>query len=263
MIGIVEIYKIYVKYILPKVRFLRGFTRLKLVLRDLALSRVLEKQEDFFVYEYDDVEIKMKEKEDFEELVIWRDIIEGYLNLRGLNKRDVVLDAGAYPGEFTIYAAKKASKVIALEPDKQNYRKLEQNIELNNLDNVVTKNIALSSEVGDVGFDEGDEDEAKVSGDSSVKISATTIDNISEDLPKESIDFIKMDIEGHEIEAVKGGKSLMENGDPFFSIASYHIVNQKRTCEYLEDFFKNRGYSSKTGFQEHLTTYAWKNDVKN
>ncbi|MCS7121544.1 MAG: FkbM family methyltransferase [Archaeoglobaceae archaeon] len=48
----------------------------------------------------------------------------------------VVVDAGAHVGLFTIYASRKAKKVIAIEPNPKNYSLLELNIKRNNLKNV-------------------------------------------------------------------------------------------------------------------------------
>ncbi|MEM3406001.1 MAG: FkbM family methyltransferase [Candidatus Pacearchaeota archaeon] len=56
-----------------------------------------------------------------------------------LKKGDIVIDAGAYIGLFTLYASKKVGKnglVIAYEPDPENYKNLLENIKLNKCKNV-------------------------------------------------------------------------------------------------------------------------------
>jgi hypothetical protein len=70
------------------------------------------------------------------------------------------------------------------------------------------------------------------------------------------LDFVKMDIEGAEIEAIEGAGSVLSTLKPKFAIASYHRRNGRPTAETLERLFREVGYSSITGFPEHMTTYA-------
>ena len=48
--------------------------------------------------------------------------VEGYFASDNINNSDVIVDAGAYPGDFSIMAAKKyrSKRIIALEPNPQN-----------------------------------------------------------------------------------------------------------------------------------------------
>jgi hypothetical protein len=63
-------------------------------------------------------------------------------DLHDLRKDDVVLDIGANIGGFTVYAAKRAKLVFAIEPVKA--KELRANIELNNLNNVTVIEGALA-----------------------------------------------------------------------------------------------------------------------
>ena len=72
------------------------------------------------------------------------------------------------------------------------------------------------------------------------------------------VSFIKSDIEGAEIEALKGMKSVLKNGSPQLAIASYHLRDGKKTCFFVEEFLKEFGYETKTGHPIHLTTYGKK-----
>ena len=68
--------------------------------------------------------------------------IRGYFNLTN----GVFVDVGAHIGKYTIIMAKRIGdygKVIALEPDPNNYRILEKNIFLNKLKNVTLLRKAL------------------------------------------------------------------------------------------------------------------------
>lgn len=216
------------------------------------------KQNGYYSYTYEDVEIRLSRAEQFYELVL-NDVntIGGYTKKRDIRESDVVIDAGAYPGEFTIYAAKKAEKVLALEPDPENAEKLRQNLDLNNVKNVDVLEKGLWDEDGQVSFLERQEGSTIKEG-GSTEISTTTLDAIQEKRGEE-IDFIKMDIEGAEIEALEGGREVMKETEPFFAIASYHEVDGKPTWRKLEEIFRENGYEVKTGHSEHKTTWGWTN----
>lgn len=60
------------------------------------------------------------------------------------------------------------------------------------------------------------------------------------------LDFIKMDIEGSELEALEGSVDTIESLKPNFAIASYHIVDGEATYVKVEEFFKKMNYPHKT-----------------
>lgn len=72
----------------------------------------------------------------------------------------------------------------------------------------------------------------------------------------ERLDFVKMDIEGAEIEAVQGALEVMERFKPRFAIASYHWRDGAQTSDALEKLFRQARYHARTGFFEHRTTWA-------
>ena len=65
-----------------------------------------------------------------------------------------------------------------------------------------------------------------------------------------------MDIEGAEVEVIEAASPIMETFKPKFTIASYHERKGKKSCELLEPLFHRAGYHTRTGFPQHLTTYA-------
>lgn len=54
-----------------------------------------------------------------------------------LDENSVVIDVGAHIGAFTIFAAARGARVIALEPVSENFQLLEENIRLNQLEGAV------------------------------------------------------------------------------------------------------------------------------
>lgn len=66
-----------------------------------------------------------------------------------------------------------------------------------------------------------------------------------------------MDIEGAEIKAMRGSiKTIKKNKMINLAIASYHIVDGKKTHLFLEKFFKKLNMDTKTEENGQLITYA-------
>jgi hypothetical protein len=79
-----------------------------------------------------------------------------------------------------------------------------------------------------------------------VKKQAVTIDSWVVNNNINKLDFIKMDIEGAELEALDGCRATIKTLKPNFSIASYHVVNGEQTYIKVEQFFNNMNYPCKT-----------------
>lgn len=191
--------------------------------------------------------------------------VQGYNQKYSLQPGNVVIDAGAYTGLFSIYAAKKVGKkgrVIAYEPDPYNRIILRRNMMLNNVSNITVVPKGLYDKDTIIGFDiQGISStivDKKNNGIKTMnKIQVAKLDTEVKRLKLPKVDFVKMDIEGAEIEAVNGAKeTIKSNSAIHFAIASYHMVKGKQTREYLEKFFKKLDMQVTTGYKTHLTTYA-------
>lgn len=193
--------------------------------------------------------------------------LPGYLAKRALRQGDIVIDCGAYIGEFTLYAAKAVGddgKVVAFEPDPIAYNRLCDNVKLNKLTNVISVNKAVWSSNCNIKFTndiEGgntfffEKDNIKTAN-----IPVVSIDRYLCGQKIEKADFIKMDIEGAELKALKGAAQTLRDNDVFLSIASYHVINGRKTCFDVERMLKGLGYKAETLHPRHLTTCAQKGD---
>jgi FkbM family methyltransferase len=191
--------------------------------------------------------------------------IKGYEKLYQLKQGDIVVDAGAFIGWFSVYASQKVGdkgRVICFEPEDSNYSLLKRNIILNNLKNVILIKKGLWNEdrilkfktqgpISTIGKFENENNLFK-------EILVTRLDTTLKKLNLKKVDFIKMDIEGAEIQAVEGAKEVMRNNNIHFAIASYHEVNGEKTYKKLEEFFEKNNYKAFTDYPIHLTTYASK-----
>lgn len=113
-----------------------------------------------------------------------------------IRKGDIVLDLGAHIGFFTVYAAKRAKRVIAVEPLPRNFYNLRFNVMLNKLDNVILVNKAIAEKTG-YGYFTKDFLSSHLSNHG-IPCSTTTIDELLEELGLLP-DVVKIDIEGAEV----------------------------------------------------------------
>ena len=183
---------------------------------------------------------------------------------------DVVVDAGANCGHLSIFFSKlvgQNGKVFAFEPDKFNIERIEKNKKLNqDIDNnIKIEDLLLWDKNELIDFYE-----AGTVGSSAVwmpdkehcvKKQAVRIDDWVKDNAIKKLDFIKMDIEGAEIEALDGCVETIKTLQPNFAIASYHIVNGEKTFIKVEQFFAALNYPYKTiRFRgNEIITFAGKN----
>lgn len=142
-----------------------------------------------------------------------------------LGKDEIFIDVGAYVGdsvqEFIDATSDCYKKIIAFEPDIHNFEKAKSAIRDERIEwylkGVGEKNETLyfQNETGEL--DEG----AHVVTDEDRATSRIEIVNL-DDFVKEEVTYIKMDIEGMELNAIKGASSLIRNQKPKLAISVYH-----------------------------------------
>lgn len=154
---------------------------------------------------------------------------------------DIVIDAGACEGFFIDYALKKgAQKVIAIEPLKILADCLKKSYDINVQNkSVEILSYALSNTRG-IDYIKTDCEyicEAKIDKNGRELCKTITIDDSVYICQLNSVDFIKMDIEGSEILAIMGAKKTIIKFKPKLSIAVYHgYENAKIIKELLEEY---------------------------
>lgn len=187
--------------------------------------------------------------------------MRGYELYRQIREGDVVVDAGAYPGDYAVWASRKVGKtgkVICFEPATENLPVLEQNLKREKYKNwiIVPKGLWSHSDFFSIS---GTGHGVNASLESSEKkMEVVSLDEELQRLGIDHIDVLKMDIEGAEIEAIEGARRTLTSLPVYIAIASYHIVKGKRTAEFLEDYLSKIGYQTTTSYLKHLTTYGWK-----
>lgn len=143
---------------------------------------------------------------------------------------DTVIDCGAHVGTFAADAlARGAKQVIAIEPDETNIECLRRNFRNEIADRrlVLVPKAAWSEETM-LKFTVSDANSGMGSaviktGTREIEVPATTIDAIIRDYGIDRVDYLKMDIEGAERHALKGGLETLKRFRPRLMLESYHL----------------------------------------
>jgi len=173
--------------------------------------------------------------------------LETELVMRIVRPGDVVLDLGANIGYYTLLFARlvgESGKVIAFEPDPNNFRLLQKNIYANGYRNVILFNKAVADTQGTMRLflceDNKGDHRLYDSGDNRTVISVetTTVDAAIAPLT-DRVDLIKMDIQGSEPRALRGMRHTLTNNPNIQLISEFWPISFDRTgykaIEYLEE----------------------------
>lgn len=148
----------------------------------------------------------------------------------------------------------KYGKIFAFEPDQNNFAKLENLVKTQEYKNVETFNCGVWSEKTQLHFEQtGIGSCLDENGDFTVLVD--TIDNIIGDT---KIDLIKMDIEGAELEALKGALKTLERSRPVMAICVYH---KKDDLIVLPQFMKNVYKNCRFYLRKHQGVYLHSLDL--
>ena len=195
-------------------------------------SEVEGKHGNFFFFHYDEyIGLSLREYGEYSE-------IELSFILNFIKIGDVVFDVGANIGAFTVPISKKVQKegsVIAFEPQVEICKLLTRNIKKNELKNVKIHNFGLGLEKKTVFIDKIDYSKVGNFGGVSLAGDNKSFTQILKNGEKEKIkvvnlnfflniekcDFIKMDIELMEFEALKGGMKLIKKFRPIMWIENH------------------------------------------
>ena len=144
-------------------------------------------------------------------------------SLLGKLRFSVVVDVGANVGDFTLGVAGVAGKIVAVEPAKRNFRVLEENIRSNNLGNVVLVNAAATGREGVLFLQGNASDMFVVEGDEGESVKGLPLDVIAELHGIENVDVLKVDVQGHELSALRGMRRLLLKKAVKLLIIEVHI----------------------------------------
>ena len=139
---------------------------------------------------------------------------EYLLNQIKFNENDLVIDCGANIGELGYYLNYKfgIKNVIAIEPDKQEFEKLQLNT---NYSNYLPLNYALYNKNGEIGFYLNNETaDSSVFADKSltqVSVKTITLNELFKNQKIKKCKLLKLEAEGAEPEILEGGLEVLKH----------------------------------------------------
>lgn len=133
---------------------------------------------------------------------------------------EVFVDAGAYDGQtalnFMEWGGGEYSRILCFEPDEKNLTLCRE--KLSGKKNIHYFNKGLWDKAGVLKFSSS-ETSSGIDENGNILVPVVSIDEICRDMP---VTFIKMDIEGSELRALKGARETIRKNKPKLAICVYH-----------------------------------------
>jgi len=164
------------------------------------------------------------------------------------------LDCGSNYGFYSFFTASLSKKniILSYEASSSTIKEFHKNLSLNNLQNINYKNLAISDENNKlVNFNESVNDWESSTSHNSFnkkkisKIKTTTIDIELKNYDlKDFILCIKLDIEGSEFSAIKGGLEIIKRYAPIIiiEISKYNINQMNSNFDFFRHFLSKQDY---------------------
>jgi FkbM family methyltransferase len=194
-------------------------------------------------------------KDDFKLMALHEDEILDKFNPKS---GEIVVDVGAHIGLYSLIAAKKvgpSGKVIAIEPDPENCTLLQMNLELNGLTNVtILKHAAFSSSSTLKLYLPGKERgftklstimPSRAVTEDYLEVAATTLDQLMLHQGITEVNWIKIDVEGAELEVLKGATATLSVSTNIALLIEVHNVNNMDLHSAIVDFLQPQKFHIK------------------
>ncbi len=149
-------------------------------------------------------------------------------------KSSIVIDIGSCIGYYALMLSKKvgnSGKVMAFEPEFKNFDLLQKNIEINKLQNIKAINSAVGNNNGksflSISSSPGQHCISKHANENVIKI--CRLDDFIEKKSYKKIAFVKIDVEGFELEILKGMGNILQNSEKI-------TIQMEYAPQHLDDY---------------------------
>jgi FkbM family methyltransferase len=138
---------------------------------------------------------------------------------------EVFVDCGAYDGDTArqlIGRNPKFSRIFAIDADPANFRRLIQwmnSLDVETAPRISALNVAVGATRGRLSFRATGAEGARLAADGDITVDCLPIDEL---MDGSAPTFIKMDIEGAELDALAGAQHSIRAHQPILSICLYH-----------------------------------------
>ena len=144
-----------------------------------------------------------------------------------------IIDVGAWVGTWSMAMNKFCGRVIAFEPDETHYACLVKNVD----EDIETHQLAVGFDNKMVSLSDDNFTQAKrILGEGNIPM--TTIDSLGLD----DVDLIKIDVEGYEMEVLKGAKKVLESCQYVMIELNSNTGKYGSSNQECMNFLENMGY---------------------
>jgi FkbM family methyltransferase len=173
----------------------------------------------------------------------------------GVQKGDIVIDGGACWGDTSLYFARQAERVFAYECILFNIGVFQRNMDLNpelaSRVTLIPKALWESSGKKLAFTDAGPGSRADTAA-TGTSVETHTIDDLVGERKLDRVDFIKMDIEGAETNALLGAEQTIRRFQPRLAICVYHSL---RDLVHIPEWIASLGLGYRL-YLDHFTIYG-------
>lgn len=170
-----------------------------------------------------------------------------------LKNAKMCFDVGANIGITTLWLAKNSEQVIAFEPIVENVKRLQENIETNYAKNIVVEQKIVSDNDGtkEINFTSAYGHHSMGKPNHSIiiekrKIQSVTLDNYCKQHRINTIDCLKIDVEGFELEVLKGAETMLKSNQikcVIFEQSNQQMIENGKDVLEVYNFLSNYGFS--------------------
>lgn len=214
-------------------------------------EKILKHQEDQTVKRLQAGKFTISFKRPYELLHSYTEIFANELyRFQSASAAPTIIDCGSNIGLSVLYfkAIYPSSKIIAFEPDANNFLLLEENVRQNHLQDVQLNKAAVWTRDGEISFESNESEASHISDNaSSNRVASVSLRRILEQ--HQSIDFLKVDIEGAEWPVMNDIQDQLRRVDNLF--LEYH--GKARETQKFNDLIS---ILSKAGFKVYVRNAA-------
>ena len=150
----------------------------------------------------------------------------------------VVFDLGGHVGFYTLLASELVGhkgQVFVFEPVPRNLLYLREHLRLNQVSNVTVIESAVSDKSGAVAFDEGlNSSMGHIASHGRLQVKTVALDELVSKGEIPVPDYMKIDIEGAELLALVGSKSMLAKSHPTLFLATHGSRVHQECCRLLQ-----------------------------
>lgn len=154
-----------------------------------------------------------------------------------ISEGKVVFDIGAHVGFYTLLASElvcSKGRVFAFEPMPRNLFYLQEHLRLNHITNVTVIEAAISDSSGLANFEEtANPYQGHLSAQGTIQVKIVNLDQMIALGEIVIPDYLKIDVEGAEMQVLLGAKNILEKAHPTIFLATHGDVLQKQCREFL------------------------------